>query len=210
MEQIIKNMKEYNPRYTRRGALKWQKINTGKHPKKEFPMIAIEKIRLKINKPYKFFEDTYNRAKEQYEETHEFIPVNLRAEDLRLRSGYEFYVLAKELGLKEIPYILYRDASISHKPKPELQKTRAVIDCTGNTIYVSEQAYQKIKQCILMCKTLGFSLKILPTYRFRILDEEGKSIRAKEFTLPSVYKRLKTLTTATEEQKKENNSRIVR
>ena len=204
MEQVIKNMNEYNPRYTNRGALKWQKINTGKHPKKEFPMIAIEKIKLKTNKQYKFFEDTYKRAKEQYEETHEFIPVNLRAEDLRLRSGYEFYVLAKELGLKEIPYIESRDASISHKAKPGLKKTRAVTDCTGKSIYVTEQAYQKIRRCIIMCKTLGFSLEILPTYRFRILDENGKSIRAKEFTLPSVYKRLMALTTKEDKEEKED------
>lgn len=115
MEQEIKNMNEYNPRYTKRGALKWQKINNGKHPKKEYPLIAIEKIKLKPNKQYTFFEDTYNRAKEQYEATHEFIPVNLRAEDRRLRSGYEFYVLAKELGLKKIPYIEFRRAT--QKPK---------------------------------------------------------------------------------------------
>ena len=44
MIQEIKNMDEYNPRYTKNGALKWQHINDGRNKKKEFPMIPLDKI----------------------------------------------------------------------------------------------------------------------------------------------------------------------
>ena len=44
MIQEIKNMDEYNPRYTKNGALKWQHINDGRNKKKEFPMIPLDKL----------------------------------------------------------------------------------------------------------------------------------------------------------------------
>ena len=34
MIQEIKNMDEYNPRYTKNGALKWQHINDGRNKKR--------------------------------------------------------------------------------------------------------------------------------------------------------------------------------
>lgn len=80
MIQEIKNMDEYNPRYTKNGALKWQHINDGRNKKKEFPMIPLDKL---IIGKHKYEEENLKAHREQYERTHELVPVLLRNYDYK-------------------------------------------------------------------------------------------------------------------------------
>lgn len=185
----IKNMSEYNPSYSARGQLKWQKINDGKHPKKQFDTININEIKIDKNK---LDADTFDRSKEQYEQSHELIPIFLREYDNQLMSGYEQYILAKALDITEIPYIPYHDSSINRKPY--CNKTKAVIDCTGRKIYVSPVAYKQITECFVMCKSLGLRMEILPIYRFRLYDEKtGRCLCENGYERQQVYKRLQKM-----------------
>lgn len=188
MHNEIKDMREYNPRYTERGYLKWQKINTGKHPKKVYPLIPIDRIRCFC---HKYNEEVLQESRKQYQASGELIPVRLRNYDYRLWGGYEQYLLAKELGIKEIPYIIWNDSSVMRKPY--CNKTKLITDCTGKPIYVSPQAYKKIRECLVICKTIGYRFVILPIYRFKIYDNYGHCIRKKEFELNAAYKRLKSI-----------------
>lgn len=186
----IKDMTQYNPSYTEKScALRWKKINDGKNKKKVFPTIEIDKV--KVHNMKKINEETLQKSREQYERTHELIPVLLRSYDYRIISGREQYALAKELGVKEIPYILREDSSISRKPY--CSKTKPIYDCDGKIIYVSKQAYNKIRECHVMCKKLGLTLQILPIYRFLILDSKGYRIKKNSMALKSVYKCLQAL-----------------
>lgn len=81
MIQEIKNMDEFNPRYTKNGALKWQRINDGRNKKKDLPMIPLDKIT--IGK-HKYEEENLKAHREQYERTHELVPVLLRNYDYKL------------------------------------------------------------------------------------------------------------------------------
>ena len=194
MIQEIKNMDEFNPRYTKNGALKWQRINDGRNKKKDLPMIPLDKIT--IGK-HKCEEENLKAHREQYERTHELVPVLLRNYDYKLKSGYELIVLAQELGLKEIPYIMHYETAVSRKPY--CNKNKAIMDCQGKKIYVTKVAYNKIEECKKMCSELGLTLDILPIYRFRVLDETGKSIwKQEDLTLNTVLKKL---------TRKVNNSR---
>lgn len=187
MIQEIKNMDEYNPRYTKKGALKWQRINDGKNKKKEFPTIPLDK--LMIGK-HKVNEENLESYRRQYEQTHEFIPVLIRNYDFKLKSGYESVVLARELGMTEVPYIMHCETAIARKPY--CNKTTPIMDCTGRKIYVTKIASDKIKECKNICSELGVTLETLPIFRFRVLDKEGVSIwKQEDFTLNAVLDRLR-------------------
>lgn len=113
MLQEIKNMDEFNPRYTKNGALKWQHINDGRNKKREFPMIPLDKI---VIGKRKYEEENLKAHREQYERTHELVPVLVRNYDYKLKSGYELILLAQKLGMTEIPYIMHYETAVSRKP----------------------------------------------------------------------------------------------
>lgn len=187
MIQEVKRMDEYNPKYTKNGALKWQRINEGKHKKKEFPTIPIEKLMIgKI----KVDEENLKSYRRQYEQTHEFIPVLIRNYDYKLKSGYESIVLAQELGMTEVPYIMHGEKGVARKPY--CNKRTPVMDCTGRKIYVTKIACDKISECKNICSELGLTLEILPSFRFCVRDKEGTSIwKQEDFTLNTVRDRLR-------------------
>lgn len=187
MIQEIKNMDEYNPRYTKNGALKWQHINDGRNKKKEFPMIPLDKI---VIGKRKYEEENLKAHREQYERTHELVPVLVRNYDYKLKSGYELILLAQELGMTEIPYIMHCETAVARKPY--CNKRTPIMDCTGRKIYVTKIASDKIKECKNICSELGLTLETLPIFRFRVLDKEGVSIwKQEDFTLNAVLDRLR-------------------
>lgn len=196
----IKNMSEYNPRYSEHRQLKWQKINDGKHPKKQFNTININKITIYKNN---LDAGTFERSKKQYEQSHELIPILLRKYDNQLMSGYEQYILAKTLGITEIPYIQYVDHSINRKPF--CNKTKAITDYTGKKIYVTPEVYKQVSECYVMCKQLGLRMEILPIYRFKLYYEKsGRCLRKHGYKQDEVYERLKIML-ANKESKGDNN-----
>ena len=127
--------------------------------------------------------------------TNELIPIQMRLYDNLVQSGHEQLILAETMGITEIPYIGCYDGSINHKPYQD--KTCVITDCEGNPIYVGLEQYEKIKECIIMCKKLGLRMEILPVYRFRIYNiKTGRQIKytgGEEARLKYLYNFLKIM-----------------
>lgn len=202
LTNIIKDMNQYNPSYSKSGKLIWNEISEYR-PKIEFKTISIDKL-----KTYSYTIDTelLRASLEQYMRTNELIPIQMRLYDNLVQSGHEQLILAETMGITEIPYIGCYDGSINHKPYQD--KTCVITDCEGNPIYVGLEQYEKIKECIIMCKKLGLRMEILPVYRFRIYNiKTGRQIKytgGEEARLKYLYNFLKIML-AEKEGKGDNN-----
>ena len=190
----IRDMNEYNPRYTQKQkALKWNKINDGRNKKKQFQTIEIKNILITKKAKQKVEEENLKAFREQYIRTHELIPVLLRPYDHKLLRGYEQILVAQELGITEVPYIEHTEKSVNRKAY--CTKQTAITDCTGKQIYVSKQASAKINECHTMCRKLGLRLEIMPVYRFKVYDNAGNCLWKQDgFVLNNLYKKLKAKT----------------
>ena len=199
----IKSMDKFVPYYTsKEQALKWKKLGLSKHSP-QYPMIKIKDIIITKGNKEKYEEENYNKFKQQYEETHKLIPVLIREGDHKLFKGYEQILLAKELGITEVPYIEKR-YNITRKPKGN--RTYLIRDCTGRKIYLSGKAHSEYIKCKKICEKWGLSLVVLPMYnKYKIHNKNGQCIWRKEgYTIKSLYK------TLTEYDKQESNTNIQR
>lgn len=200
----IRDMNEYNPRYTeKQKALKWKKINDGANKKKQFHTIEIKDILITKKAKQSVEEENLKGFREQYMRTHELIPVLLRPYDHKLLRGYEQILVAQELGVTEVPYIEHTEKSVNRKAF--CTKQVAIVDCTGKQIYISKQAKAKINECRTMCRKLGLKLEIVPIYRFKVYDNTGNCLWKKDgFVLNDLYKKLKKKIASIEPKQKES------
>lgn len=174
--QEFGNMKEYNPWYHADGTLVWKKIGEktgrkGKRKQKKCPTIAMDKIIL--DKDYPIDSELMNKSVEQYKQTHELIPVFLSF-DFRLISGYEQYLIAKDLGRKKVPF--QRKNKMNKTERKEFRDTiqfRAIGNKKypvrtndGREIYVSMNIKKKIDQCFKLSRKLDLRIEVLPTFKF--------------------------------------------
>lgn len=175
----IKKMNEYNPQYIN-GELHWKKIGekTGKlkRKKKIYPCIKLDNILLLDE--YEIDEKVLKKSREQYESTQELIPVYLSF-DLKLIYGYEQYILAKELGLEQIPFQRSTnrkefDKSVSNEKFDN--KCYSVKDINGAKIYITLNQYKKVNSLVNLCKDMDFTLQILPDFTFTVIDNNGEII----------------------------------
>lgn len=183
----IRDMNEFVPYYTPEAkALKWKKSKT----QKKYPVIETRDIIVTQKDKQKFEQENYNAFRLQYEKTHKLIPILVREYDHKLLRGYEEIVLAKELGITEIPYLEKR-YNIARKPKEN--KTYAIVDCTNRKLYLSGGAHSKFLRCKQMCENWGLSLVIMPLYdTYKVYNSKGQCIWKKDgFTLNNLHKRLK-------------------
>lgn len=183
----MKNIKEYNINYHRDGTIEWRRIGemVGKHPrkKKNFPVVDISRIA--ITEGFPVNESILVQSRELYKQTQEMIPVFLSF-DFRLIGGFEQYVLAKELGLKKIPAqrITKPNATevkelrntVSHEKVANKKYLIKAND--GSKIYLSLNRAKKVKELIQQASSLGYTVEILPDFRFKIIGKNNTSVVA--------------------------------
>lgn len=179
----IMDVREYNPSYHADGTLVWKKIGgktgrKGKRKKKIYPSIGIEKIT--ISDECKINESVLEASRKQYEESGEMIPVFL-SYGLKLLQGYEQYVLAKELGLKRVPF---QKKQMTKKEQREFShgtsdrkignKKYPITTIDGKREWMSQSQNKKVRSCHAQCRRLGnLSLKYLGNLNFIICDSKG-------------------------------------
>lgn len=209
MKIEIRNIKEYNPEYHKDGSLVWKKIGektskNGKHlrTKKQYPLIGIEKIN--TSKPYQVSEDILKRSREMYNVTKEMIPVYL-SYDFKLIGGFEQYELSKELQLQHIPFQRVTKMNRHEQKqfrnsihnKPIGNKRYPVKASDGNTIFVSLNHFQKVKETKRMANKINGKLTVLPNFTFMVVDTSGNTIIAtgenKGLALYAIRKKLKRM-----------------
>jgi len=183
----MKNIKEYNINYHKDGTIEWKRIGemVGNHPrrKKNFPSIDITKIA--ITEGFHIDESILEQSRALYAQTQEMIPVFLSF-DFRLIGGHEQYVLAKELGLKKIP--AQRITKPNETEKKELRnsvsnkkvanKKYPVKANDGSKIFVSLNRVKKVKELIHQADSLGYSVEVLPDFRFSLVGKNNTSVVA--------------------------------
>ena len=187
----IRDMNEFNPYYTpKASALKWKKSKA----QKKYPITEIKDIIITQKDRQKFEVENYNAFKQQYEKSHKMIPILIRECDHKLIRGYEEVMLAKKLGITQLPY-MEKHYNISRKPKGN--KKYAIVDCTGKKLYLSGKAYSKFLKCTSICKERGLELVAMPMQNiYKVYDNTGQCILKKDgFTLNDLYNRLKKKTT---------------
>lgn len=177
---MIKPMNEYNPVYID-GILHWKKIGekTGKlnRKKKQYPMISLDKIIL--DEQYPIDQEVLEASREQYNQTHELIPVYL-SYDMKLLYGYEQYLVAVEQGSNQIPF------QRATKPKKNFNesvhnskignKKFYVKDINNQKIFISYNRNKKVKNLMDLCKEKGLQVQISPQFLFTVTDKSEKKI----------------------------------
>lgn len=182
----IMDMRKYNADYHKDGTLVWKKIggkigtSGRKRKKKVYQMIGIDKIEL--DGTYQIREDILEQSREQYKESGEMIPVYLSF-DLKLLQGYEQYVLAKELGLDQIPF---ERKAMNKKETEEWNKKNSnkkfgnkkypIKKINGETEFVSLNKHKKYRFCRRVCNEAGLSLLCMKNFRFIVENQDKDRI----------------------------------
>lgn len=181
----VMNMNEYNPVWYADGTLVWKKIGAktgrkGKRRKKQMPCISMRKIRL--DNAYEVDEEILEASRKQYKTTGEMIPVYL-SYDFRLLKGYEQYVLAKELGMKKIPF-QRRDMTKKEKSKKKVtnkkmgNKKYPLTTKSGNVQYLTLNKYKKAILAKRVLRKVSKELRLiyLGNLKFTIENENGERL----------------------------------
>lgn len=196
----IKDMTNYNAEYHANGQLVWKLIGgktgaKGHRKKKTFHKINLNKINLPdlvvVN------EEILKKSREQYAVSHQMIPVFL-SYDFRLIAGYEQYVLAKELGKKEIPFQRKKmtkseERKFSHHPSdaPVGNKKYKLVTVDGKTEYVSALQQKRFRQINGRLRKMGLYAQYIGDHNIRFMNKSGECVKKRK-ALGSAMKFLNT------------------
>lgn len=164
----IRNLNEYNPEYRKDKSLIWKAIGKNGRTKKEYPNISIDKIVLPKNMDYDSL--ILDKSREMYKITEKMIPVYL-SYNFRLLAGFEQYILAKELGLTQIPFQRVAKAS-----KQEINSNRnntSIKTKSGIIIYTSIGKAKKIKQNYRFAKSNGWEVIVHDGLTFSLRENKS-------------------------------------
>lgn len=196
----IKDMREYNPDYHADGKLGWKRIGKktgakGHRKKKTYPQINIDKIIVPDSK--NMDENILEKSRVQYQKSKQMIPVFVSC-DFHLISGYEQYVLAKELGMNTVPFQRRKmDKTEQRKFSHHASSTKV-----GNKKYKMTTVDGKIEY-ISMCQKKRFNMiknrlgkmgliaEYIGNHNIRIVNGDGECVK-KQKSLASSMKFLNT------------------
>lgn len=178
----LKDIRLYNADYHKDGTLVWREIGSrtgSKHPKKkkQYNEIPIEKIQLPDS--YDVDERVFQESKELYAVTNQLIPVYLSF-DFRLISGFEQYELAKQLGIKVVPFLRRRagrkEQKIFAKTVSDhkfLNKKYSVHTKDGQIIYVSYSQKKNLNQALKLARLSRLHLQVFRDFTVSATDNDG-------------------------------------
>lgn len=196
----IKDMNNYNAEYHANGQLVWKLIggktgSKGHRKKKTLPKIRLGKIILPDN--LNVNETVLEQSRKQYAVSHQMIPVFL-SYDFRLIAGYEQYILAKELGKKEIPFQRKKmtkseERKFSHHPSdiPIENKKYKLVTVDGKTEYVSALQHKRFRQINGRLQKMGLYAQYIGDHNVRFMTKSGECVK-KNKALGSAMKFLNT------------------
>lgn len=186
----IKNINEWEPRYWADGSLHWMP------PKKQKKLNRIRMDQIDLPKEYVIDSDVLEQSRAMYEQTHRMIPVYINRFNL-LIGGFEQYLLAQELGKKEIPFMRKNKVKDKEQRKflhtvhnrPVANKKYRLIAEDGSHIYVTAGTYKKYQAIRQWARKNRYIVEVTPTQKLRV-KSNGEYIYGKNqgIVIAGLYK----------------------